>query len=60
MAIDIDESQPSAEPERTTNEGKAIAARRRDLERLEGGGLPDLADLNVMTGAWRHWEPPVQ
>lgn len=31
----------------------ALAARRRDLHRLESGGLPDLEDGEVMRGAWR-------
>jgi Arc/MetJ family transcription regulator len=31
----------------------ALAARRRDLQRLESGGLPDMADEEVMRGAWR-------
>jgi Arc/MetJ family transcription regulator len=31
----------------------ALAARRRDLRRLESGGLPDLEDEEVMRGAWR-------
>jgi Arc/MetJ family transcription regulator len=31
----------------------ALAARRRDLQRLESGGLPDLEDEEVMRGAWR-------
>jgi Arc/MetJ family transcription regulator len=31
----------------------ALAARRRDLERLCGGGLPDLADASVISSAWR-------
>jgi Arc/MetJ family transcription regulator len=31
----------------------ALAARRRDLERLCGGGLPDLADPAVASAAWR-------
>jgi Arc/MetJ family transcription regulator len=31
----------------------ALAARRRDLQRLTSGGLPDLADEEVIRGAWR-------
>ena len=31
----------------------ALAARRRDLQRLAGGGLPDLADAEVMRDAWQ-------
>jgi Arc/MetJ family transcription regulator len=31
----------------------ALAARRRDLQRLKSSGLPDLADEEVMRGAWR-------
>jgi Arc/MetJ family transcription regulator len=31
----------------------ALAARRRDLQRLISGGLPDLADDEVMRAAWR-------
>jgi Arc/MetJ family transcription regulator len=31
----------------------ALAARRRDLQRLTAGGLPDLADDEVMRDAWR-------
>lgn len=31
----------------------ALAARRRDLERLVSGGLPDLSDEDVMRQAWR-------
>jgi Arc/MetJ family transcription regulator len=31
----------------------ALAARRRDLERLVSGGLPDLEDDDVMRAAWR-------
>ncbi len=31
----------------------ALAARRRDLQRLESRGLPDLEDEEVMRGAWR-------
>jgi Arc/MetJ family transcription regulator len=31
----------------------ALAARRRDLQRLVSGGLPDLSDEEVMRGAWQ-------
>jgi Arc/MetJ family transcription regulator len=31
----------------------ALAARRRDLQRLISGGLPDLADEDVMRAAWQ-------
>lgn len=31
----------------------ALDGRRRHLERLVGGGLPDLADQDVMDAAWR-------
>jgi Arc/MetJ family transcription regulator len=31
----------------------ALAARRRDLQRLTTGGLPDLADEQVMRAAWQ-------
>lgn len=31
----------------------ALAARRRDLQRLATGGLEDLEDEEVMRGAWR-------
>jgi Arc/MetJ family transcription regulator len=31
----------------------ALAARRRDLQRLKSGGLPDLEDEEVTRGAWR-------
>lgn len=30
----------------------ALAARRRDLQRLASGGLPDLEDEDVMRAAW--------
>ena len=30
----------------------SLAARRRDLQRLTSGGLPDLTDENVMRAAW--------
>ena len=31
----------------------ALAARRRDLQRLTSRGLPDLEDQDVMQAAWR-------
>ena len=31
----------------------ALAARRRDLQRLASGGLPDLEDEDVMLAAWQ-------
>jgi Arc/MetJ family transcription regulator len=31
----------------------ALAARRRDLQRLVSGGLPDLEDEQVMRAAWQ-------
>jgi Arc/MetJ family transcription regulator len=31
----------------------ALAARRRDLQRLTSGRLPDLEDDDVMRAAWR-------
>jgi Arc/MetJ family transcription regulator len=31
----------------------ALAARRRDLQRLVSGGLPDLEDEQVMSAAWQ-------
>ena len=31
----------------------ALAARRRDLQRLATGGVPDLADAEVMRAAWQ-------
>ena len=31
----------------------ALAARRRDLQRLASGGLPDLEDEDVMRAAWQ-------
>lgn len=31
----------------------ALAARRRDLQRLIAGGLPDLEDAEVMAAAWQ-------
>jgi Arc/MetJ family transcription regulator len=63
--IDVDEEYLAAAREVLHTETKkdtvnaalrevaALAARRRDLQRLESGGLPDLADEEVMRGAWR-------
>lgn len=34
-------------------EAAALAARRRDLERLCAGGLPDLGDDALYDAAWR-------
>lgn len=34
-------------------EVNALAARRRDLERLVAHGLPDLSDDELLTRAWR-------
>ena len=31
----------------------ALAARRRDLQRLTSGGFPDLEDEDVMRAAWQ-------
>jgi Arc/MetJ family transcription regulator len=31
----------------------SLAARRRDLQRLVSGGLPDLEDAEVMRAAWQ-------
>ena len=31
----------------------ALAARRRDLQRLTSGGLPDLEDADVMHAVWQ-------
>jgi Arc/MetJ family transcription regulator len=31
----------------------ALAARRRDLQRLTSGSLPDLEDAEVMRAAWQ-------
>jgi Arc/MetJ family transcription regulator len=62
--IDIDEDQLAAAQKVLKTETKkdtvnaalrqvtALAARRRDLQRLTSGGLPDLADDEVMRGAW--------
>lgn len=31
----------------------ALAARRRDIERLCAGGLPDLGDASLLSAAWQ-------
>jgi Arc/MetJ family transcription regulator len=63
--IDIDEAQLAAAAEALQTHTKkdtvnaaltevvALAARRRDLERLRNGALPDLLDTGVMGAAWR-------
>ncbi len=63
--IDVDEQYLAAAQEVLHTETKkdtvnaalrevaALAARRRDLQRLESGSLPDLEDEEVMRGAWR-------
>ena len=63
--IDVDETALAAAQQalRTTTkkdtvnaalvEVVALAARRRDLARLQTGGLPDLADPDMMASAWR-------
>lgn len=63
--IDVDEEYLAAAREVLHTETKkdtvnaalrevaALAARRRDLQRLESGSLPDLEDKEVMRGAWR-------
>lgn len=63
--IDIDEETLAAAAQALHTETKkdtvnaalraaaALAARRRDLQRLTSGGLPDLADEQVMRAAWR-------
>lgn len=62
--IDIDEETLAAAAQALNTETKkdtvnaalravtALAARRRDLRRLTSGGLRDLADEQVMRGAW--------
>ena len=54
--IDVDEEQLAAAKD-TINAAlravAALAARRRDLQRLASGGLPDLADAEVMRAAWQ-------
>ena len=63
--IDIDEGQLAAAQEVLKTQTKkdtvnaalrevtALAARRRDLQRLASGALPDLFDDEVMRGAWQ-------
>lgn len=63
--IDVDEEYLAAAREVLRTETKkdtvnaalravaAMAARRRDLQRLVAGGLPDLLDEQVMQGAWQ-------
>ena len=63
--IDVDEEYLAAAQEALHTETKrdtvnaalrevaALAARRRDLQRLASGGLPDLEDEEVMRAAWR-------
>ena len=63
--IDVDEQYLAAAQEALHTETKkdtvnaalrevaALAARRRDLQRLASGGLPDLEDDEVMRAAWR-------
>ena len=63
--IDIDEQQLAAAQKVLKTETKkdtvnaalrqvtAMAARRRDLQRLISGALPDLADEEAMRGAWQ-------
>ena len=63
--IDIDEEQLAAAQQVLNTETKkdtvnaalrlvtSMAARRRDLQRLTSGALPDLADQDVMRTAWQ-------
>jgi Arc/MetJ family transcription regulator len=63
--IDVDEEYLAAAQQALHTETKkdtinaalrevaALAARRRDLQRLASGGLPDLDDEEVMDAAWR-------
>jgi Arc/MetJ family transcription regulator len=63
--IDVDDAQLAAAQKVLKTETKkdtinaalrqvtALAARRRDLQRLTSGGLPDLADDEVMRAAWQ-------
>jgi Arc/MetJ family transcription regulator len=63
--IDVDEEQLAAAQQILHTQTKkdtvntalrmvtSLAARRRDLERLTSGGLPDLADEEVMRAAWQ-------
>jgi Arc/MetJ family transcription regulator len=63
--IDVDEEYLAAAQQALKTETKkdtvngalravaAMAARRRDLQRLVSGGLPDLGDVEVMRAAWQ-------
>ncbi len=63
--IDVDEESLAAAAEVLQTQTKkdtvnaalravaALAARRRDLQRLVSGGLPDLEDAEVMRAAWQ-------
>jgi len=63
--IDVDEEYLAAAQQALHTEAKkdtvnavlravaALAARRRDLQRLVSGGLPDPEDEQVMRSAWR-------
>jgi Arc/MetJ family transcription regulator len=63
--IDVDEEYLAAAQEALHTETKkdtvnaalrevaALAARRRDLQRLAAGGWPDLEDDEVMRAAWQ-------
>jgi Arc/MetJ family transcription regulator len=63
--VDVDEEQLAAAQEVLKTATKkdtinaalrqvtALAARRRDLERLAADGLPDLADHDLMRAAWQ-------
>jgi Arc/MetJ family transcription regulator len=63
--IDVDERYLAAAQEALHTETKkdtvnaalrevaALAARRRDVQRLASGGLPDLADDDIMRDAWQ-------
>jgi Arc/MetJ family transcription regulator len=63
--IDVDEEYLAAAQQALQTETKkdtvngalravaAMAARRRDLQRLLGGELPDLRDAEVMRAAWQ-------
>ena len=44
---------PSKHGQRCPPEVAALAARRRDLQRLTSGGLPDLEYQDVMKAAWQ-------
>jgi Arc/MetJ family transcription regulator len=63
--IDVDERYLAAAQEALHTETKkdtvnaalrevaALAARRRDVQRLVSGGLPDLEDDDIMRDAWQ-------